>query len=275
MPRRFKDNDPYILSKNVKILLNKGNIIDAVIRVRNHTRNVFCTVAWNHIIDYCMNSGKVSLGLKYFNEMKKRAHFPNAQTFTILLHGFSKNIQYPKSASYALYIYKSLCSSKYVDRLSIIHTNAILQVCALSKQPQIAFEIFQGISDNNLAADNITYTILFNILSYKDMKNIDIYDLRKKMIKQIIKSWKMRCFTVDESLVCSIARSFLRGKNLEDYDFVFTLMEFFFGIKRLEPPLKRNKNMFLDNIDLSQSLSFFNNIKIERIFGNKVLGFHN
>lgn len=86
MPRRFKgfaqksleyigkykklDNDPYILSKNVKILLNKGNIIDAVIRVRNHTRNVFCTVAWNHIIDYCMNSGKVSLGLKYFNEVR-------------------------------------------------------------------------------------------------------------------------------------------------------------------------------------------------------------
>ncbi|KAG5513972.1 hypothetical protein PMAC_000594 [Pneumocystis sp. 'macacae'] len=282
MSKRFKDffqkglkcirksrklnDDPYILSKNVKALVNQGNITDAVVKIRSYSRNVLCTVAWNHIIDYCMNSGKVSLGLKYFNEMKKRAHFPNAQTFTILLHGFSKNIQYPKSVSHALYIYKSLCSSKYIDRLSIIHTNAILQVCALSKQPQIAFEIFWKISDNNLVADTITYTILFNIMSYKNM-DMDISNLRKKMLKQVIESWKNKRFIVDESLVCSISRSFFRGKNFEDCDFIFTLIELFFGVKRLEPPLKRNKDIFGDDIDLSQSSLFSNNIRI----GNKGL----
>ncbi|KAG4306010.1 hypothetical protein PORY_000920 [Pneumocystis oryctolagi] len=260
-------NDSYTLSKNIKTLLNNGNIKDAITKVRNHSRNVSCTIAWNHIINYCMNAGRISFGLKCFNEMKKRAHFPNAQTFTILLHGLFKNIQNPKSVSYALYIYKSLWSSKYNDRLCIIHVNAILHVCAVAKKHQTAFEIFEEISSNNFVADTVTYTILFNILSHENMKDINMYNRRQRILGQVVKLWKEGSLIVDESLACSIARSFLCGKNLEDKDFVFSLVEFFFGIKRLEPPLKRNSSIFVDNTNLSLFSPISKNIKI----GNKGL----
>lgn len=66
---RMLYNDSYILSKEIKMLLNRGNITNAIIKVRNHNQNVSCTVSWNHIIDYCMNNGRVNLAFKYFNEV--------------------------------------------------------------------------------------------------------------------------------------------------------------------------------------------------------------
>ncbi|KAG5438933.1 hypothetical protein PCANB_002263 [Pneumocystis canis] len=266
----FKDVFDFVsILKSILDIFAAGNIKDAIIKVRNHNQKVPCTVAWNHIIDYCMNTGRISLALRYFNEMKKRAHFPNAHTFTILLHGFFKNIEHPKSVSYALYVYKSLWLSKYVDRLSIIHINAILQVCAASKQSETAFKIFEEISDNNFVADTITYTILFNILGYENMMDINMYNRRQKILKQVIYLWKAKDLVVDESLVCSIIRSFLQGKKSEDWDFVFTLIEFFFGIKRQSFPLKSDNYMFTDIIDLNQPLSTDKIIKIVSSIGSK------
>ncbi|EMR10758.1 hypothetical protein PNEG_00907 [Pneumocystis murina B123] len=259
---RMLHNDSYILSKEIKMLLNRGNITDAIIKVRNHNQNVSCTVSWNHIIDYCMNNGRVNLAFKCFNEMKKRSHFPNSHTFTILLRGLSMNSKHPRSFSYAFHIYKSLWSSKYTDRLSIIHTNAMLQVCAVTKQSQAAFEVFEEVSKSNLVADSITYTILFNILSHENMKNINVYDKRQKLLRKVIEAWNMRGFVVDESLICSISLCFLQGKKRKDSDFVFTLVERFFGIKRMIPPLQEKADILINDFNLNPSLSESQYIKI-------------
>ncbi|QSL64616.1 hypothetical protein MERGE_001917 [Pneumocystis wakefieldiae] len=264
---RMLYNDSYILSKEIKMLLNRGNITNAIIKVRNHNQNVSCTVSWNHIIDYCMNNGRVNLAFKYFNEMKKRSHLPNSQTFTILLHGLSMNPKHPKSFSYAFHIYKSLWSPKYADLLNIIHTNAMLRVCAVTKQSQTAFKVFEEVSKSNFAADSITYTILFNILSRQNMNNMNVYHERQKLLKKVIEAWNMKGFVVDELLICSISLCFLRGKKREDYDFVFTLVERFFGIKRMIPPFQEKVDIFINGFNLNSSLSGSQYIKI----GNKGL----
>lgn len=46
-------------------------------------------VSWNHVVDWHMQKGKVDEALRIFNEMKKRAQFPDAHTYTLILRGLA------------------------------------------------------------------------------------------------------------------------------------------------------------------------------------------
>lgn len=68
-------------------LLKRDQHQKALAIVRVASRDVECTVSWNHLVDYEMGNGRVASGSKLYNEVE----FPNA--------GYSKYDLMLKTAS--------------------------------------------------------------------------------------------------------------------------------------------------------------------------------
>ena len=69
-------HDPLKLADHTINLLKKDEYHKALELVKMSSRNMSCTVSWNHLMDYEMYKGRVSNALKIYNDV----HFP--QDFT-------------------------------------------------------------------------------------------------------------------------------------------------------------------------------------------------
>ena len=64
--------DPVRLADRVRILLRDGTTFDQAMElVRAASKNMPCTVSWNHLINYQMYAGKVKAALKTYNEVRE------------------------------------------------------------------------------------------------------------------------------------------------------------------------------------------------------------
>ena len=61
--------DPLQLADHVRDMLRNKNEKKALELVRAASKDVDCTVAWNHLMDYGMSKGMVNPALKYYNEV--------------------------------------------------------------------------------------------------------------------------------------------------------------------------------------------------------------
>lgn len=73
--------DPLKLAEHTSKLLRENQHQKALAIVRVASRNVECTVSWNHLVDYEMGNGRVANGVKLYNEvgvslatMERRSH---------------------------------------------------------------------------------------------------------------------------------------------------------------------------------------------------------
>src|SRR2546421_9637627 len=97
--------------------------------------------------------------------MKKRAQPPDAFTYTILLRGLATHVNYPQSLAKALSIYHSLFAPNSSVKPSIIHTNAVLKVCARAKDLDSMWGIAARLpTTGKNAPDSLTFTTILNAL---------------------------------------------------------------------------------------------------------------
>lgn len=262
--------DPLKLAEYVDSLLRKNGFDKAAELVRMAGNSIPCTVSWNHLISYEMSQGRVNGAVKLYNEvnfepwfksgfsklmiysqMKKRAQLPDSRTFTILFRGFAYHPEYPHSLDRALSIYQSMFAEKSPVKPSIIHTNAVLNVCARAMDVDAMLGVAAKLPTRGAGAPNkVTFTTILNAIRTATIKkgkalSPEKWESRQTSVSQgrmiwgeVRDRWRNRDIEVDEDMVCAMGRLLLVGSINRDYDDVLSLLEQTMGIPRQIPHLK-------------------------------------
>jgi hypothetical protein len=184
--------------------------------------------------------------------MKKRAQFPDAFTYSIILTGLSENASHPRAVSKAVSIFQSMTGPTSRVRPGIVHTNSALRVCARKGDLDAMWSIASTIPENGpQAANATTYTTILNALRFNGetqtalRSSAQVVAARDEMVLQarqiwedIAGKWYHGNIIVDESLVCAMGRVLLLGTRPQDYDDIYSLVEQTTNIWRQAPTLR-------------------------------------
>lgn len=229
--------DPLQIGEHVKQTLEKGRFDEALLLTRKASRDTAVTVSWNYLIDFQMKEQRLHAAVKLYNEMKKRAQLPNAQTYTIIFRGCAKSIHPKLAVSEAVRIYNSMLINPRL-KPNTIHLNAVLDTCSRAHDMDSLFTILQTVDERVRAPDNQTFTIVLNalqhkpdasprsVLSQEDIKRISraSIDRAKAIWADVAERWKNGRLVVDEELVCAMGRALSYGGQ-EDKTAVLELLE--------------------------------------------------
>jgi hypothetical protein len=184
--------------------------------------------------------------------MKKRAQFPDSYTYTILLRGFSLNAHESGVLAKALSVYHSMSAPNARVEPTIIHTNAVLKVCARANDMDALWGIAGNIPEKGPSSANaITYNTILNAIRQSLLVKVPIGEseeeaaMRKergimegrRVWEEIIRKWRNADLVIEEELVCSMGRLLLAGARPRDWDDVLSLVEQTMDIPRLIPRL--------------------------------------
>lgn len=249
--------DPFKLSEHVKYTLKCDKPDKALDLCRLASKTMSCVVSWNAVIDWHMRNTKVNEAFKIYNEMKKRAQFPDSYTYMLVLRGLGlrSNVKQPvkeENVSKAIAIYTSMNAANSRAKPTIMHTNAVLNVCALALDMDALWSIAGQIPQTGPnAADKLTYTIILNAIRHSaygnNPDNVSLEQIaarRQKAVDEgkrvwldIIRSWRAGEVKIDEDLVASMGRLLLTSKRMEDWDNVLDLVRQTMNIERLIAPV--------------------------------------
>lgn len=184
--------------------------------------------------------------------MKKRAQQPDAHTFTTLLRGFAWHAKFPLSAPRALAIYFSMYNENSPVKPNIIHTNAVLKVCALAGDIDGLLGVAAKLPSRGAdAPNNFTFTTILNAIRNaaagdisgekaspaKRERTIQAVLQGRKLWEEIRDRWVNGDLYLDEELVCAMGRLLLLGDNRQDWDDILSLVEQTMNIRRQAPRL--------------------------------------
>ncbi|KAJ4350747.1 hypothetical protein N0V95_004479 [Ascochyta clinopodiicola] len=244
--------DPLELADFVRAQLKKDKVEEMKQLVQMASHSMSCIVSWNHIIDHYLAKEKVTDALKVYNDMKKRAQFPDSYTYTILLRGLSINAHHSGVLQKALSIFHSLSAPNSRVEPSIIHTNAALRVCARALDMDALWGVAAKIPETGPAAANATtYNTIINAIRQNMLLNAPSGETEeeaatrkdrsiteaRRMWEDIAGKWRNANLIIDEELVCSMGRLLLLGARPRDWDDVLSLIEQTMDIPRLVPRL--------------------------------------
>jgi pentatricopeptide repeat protein len=231
-------DDPLFIAQQVERTLAKERFEEAAFLVRNASKVHKVAVSWNHLIDYQLRNHRLNAALKLFNEMKKRAQPPNAQTYTIIFRGCAASPHPQMAVREAVRLYNNMLASERLTP-NTIHMNAVLQVCARAEDIDTMFTIIQTANDGVRAPNNRTYTTIINALRAKvdkpqtmrDMTETQISEDKEQAIQrgqaiweEVLTKWRSAQIVVDEELVCSMGRMLLMG-DYHQMNSIFSLVE--------------------------------------------------
>lgn len=183
--------------------------------------------------------------------MKKRAQKPDSYTFNILLRGLSSYANHPQTLARALSIYQSMHADNCPVKPSIIHTNALLRVCARCKDTDALFGVAAKLPTRGAGApNNLTFTIILNALRTAAWTSLDDDTDESKAKRRyqatmqgrriwgdVIAHWQKGDIGIDEELVCAMGRLLLLGGSENDCKGIFALVEQTMGIRCRAPRL--------------------------------------
>ncbi|KAL8701221.1 MAG: hypothetical protein Q9224_000605, partial [Gallowayella concinna] len=254
--------DPLKLAANTIDLLRKDENGKALDLVRRASKQIPCTVSWNHLVDYEMSKGRIQKAVKIYNEviallqMKKRAQKPDAQTYTILLRGLSWHPHHQESVPLALKIYHSMFAENCPVKPNIIHTNAVLKVCALARDMDALWGVAAKLPVKGFgAANNLTFTTILNAIrtvawhidkdlgeeawEEKSLRRQRAVMQGRQLWEDIVPRWRAGDMWIDEELVCAMGRLLLLGSTEQDYEDILSLVEQVMSIPRQKRPLQK------------------------------------
>ncbi|KEQ63866.1 uncharacterized protein M437DRAFT_45525 [Aureobasidium melanogenum CBS 110374] len=257
--------DPLKLADHVRGVLKKGDVEKALGLTRIASKDMECIVSWNHIIGHLLSEKQVATALKIYNEMKKRAQFPDSHTYVILLRGLSEPPVAADTLGKALAIYHSLGAENSRVKPTTIHTNAALRVCARANDMDSLWGIASKIPEKGPgAADAYTYTTILNAIREHALleggnrtDDSEIAALRATAVQQgrriwgdIVGRWRSGDIAVNEEMVAAMGRLLLIGLQPKDWDDVLSLIEQTMGIPRLVPKLGSKMRMASLNLPI-------------------------
>ncbi|KAI9729718.1 MAG: hypothetical protein M1834_006669 [Cirrosporium novae-zelandiae] len=249
--------DPSKLAEFTLNTINKGNVKWALTRVRDMSKEMDCTVSWNHLVDHAMKQEHTSIALKLYNEMKKRGQYPDSHTYTIILRGFANSRHPAQVIDKALSVYHSMFVPNSRVKPSIIHTNAIINVCGLLRNLDAMYGVTAKLPESGPGApDHITYTEILNAIYHDAVEPVShdetpeqrssrqekaIMD-GKRLWPDVVSRWKSGTLKMDERLVNAMGRLLLLGSP-KDNDDVLSLVHQTMGVPRQIPSLGSPEHM--------------------------------
>lgn len=192
--------------------------------------------------------------------MKKRAQKPDAQTFTIILRGLSWHPHLQETVPLALKIYHSMFAENCPIKPNIIHTNAVLNVCARARDMDALWGVAARLPPKGQGApNNLTFTMILNAIRVSAFSNDkDLGDeaweeqslrrqravMRGRQIwEEIVPRWRAGDMWIDEELMCAMGRLLLLGSVARDYDDILSLAEQVMSIPRRKRPLQEPREV--------------------------------
>jgi hypothetical protein len=185
--------------------------------------------------------------------MKKRAQFPDAFTYSIILKGLSETRNYRDAVPKAISIFHSMTGPTSRVRPGIIHTNSALRVCARKGDLEAMWSIASTIPEDGPQSANVTtYTTILNALRFNAQQQpvhvrplpqvVETQDQAVLQARQIWEDiagkWYRGQIIIDETLVCAMGQILLMGSKPQDWDDIFSLVEQTTNIWRQAPTLR-------------------------------------
>lgn len=182
--------------------------------------------------------------------MKKRAQRPDAHTFTTLFRGYASNIKAQFAHDRAVAIYHSMFADNSPVKPSVIHTNAVLKVCALAGDIDGLFGVAAKLpSRGDGSPNNLTYTTILNAIRSETWhatqrqpmshavqeKRLQAIKPGKRLWAEIKQRWAKGDLYIDEELVCAMGRLLLITIDEKDCDDVLSLVEQTMNVPRQVP----------------------------------------
>ncbi|KAF4441503.1 Pentatricopeptide repeat-containing protein C18H10.11c [Fusarium austroafricanum] len=234
---QYLNNDPWKVTEYVKKALKRGKFDEAHLLVQTGSKTMQLVVPWNLLMDHLLNQQQVKRAIKLLNEMKKRAQFPNAQTYTILFRGLAKS-QHPKTAVFeAVKHYNALLKDSRLEPNST-HLNAVLNVCNRAGDMDSMFSIVDTLNESTRSPTSYTYTTVLNALRYNTLDGMDEltpeqkeYNVNngiqrgKAIWSEVTSKWRQGRLVIDEELVCSMGRLMLMSTDLAGKREILDLVE--------------------------------------------------
>jgi hypothetical protein len=196
-------------------------------------------------------------------QMKKRGHKPDAHTYTIMLRGFRANVRKPQAIQNALSVYNSMFAPNSSVTPNIIHTNAVINVCARGKDMDALWSVAGRLPDKGPGApDKWTYTTILNALASNAQTKASQYQQPqigrmpgdngaydehaqkvfdeavedgRKLWGDVVGRWRKGDLMVDQPLVCAMGRLLLLGSRRSGWEDVFALVEQTMNLPRWRP----------------------------------------
>ncbi|CAB5100397.1 hypothetical protein RhiirA1_536788 [Rhizophagus irregularis] len=241
-------DDPYLLSKLIKKLGEQDKLEDAISIALNTKKSAQSEVVWNHLIDECVKRGRITLGIRLLNQMKKHSFVPNQQTYTILLNGIAENQTFEDNITQAKHLLEDLqqISTRHNQvKINVIHVNCFLKVCSRSNNFEALIENYNElINKGDWKPNQETYTIILNscarhdsgyyvALKLWDQLNINPKNSKDKQkeIDQELEWGLAKRFDniiIDDNLVRSML---LVCKNHHDYQKGLEIIKYVYGLE--------------------------------------------
>ena len=183
--------------------------------------------------------------------MKKRGHKPDAYTYTIMLRGYRENVKKPESVEQAVAVYNSIKAANSAVTPTIIHTNAVLSVCARAHDLETMWSIAGNLPERGAGApDHKTFTTILQAINVEarsravDLASQDQnYDPQpvfesavrdgRRLWADIHHRWKRGLLQMDEALVCAMGRLLLLSAEPRSHEDVLNLAQQYMNIPRL------------------------------------------
>ncbi|KAK3724142.1 hypothetical protein LTR37_001264 [Vermiconidia calcicola] len=249
--------DTFKLAEHVQYTLRCEKPEKALDLCRLASKKQEVIVSWNHCIDWHIQRGKVDDAMKIYNEMKKRAQFPDSYTYVLLLRGLAKAQHWARHVKEsnvvkAVSIYNSMSSPTSRVKPSIMHANAVLKVCSQALDLDAMWGVVNQLpAHGGGAPDHMTYAILLHAIRHgafgRDPDNVDAAQISARRMKavqegraiwrDVIAKWRGGEIQIDEELVCAMGRLLLMSNRLQDWDDVLNLIQQTMNVTRLVPPL--------------------------------------
>ncbi|KAF5632962.1 Pentatricopeptide repeat-containing protein [Fusarium sp. NRRL 52700] len=234
---QYLNNDPWKVAEYVKRALEAKKFDQAHLLVQKGSKDMQLVVSWNLLLDYLLGQQQVKAAIKLFNEMKKRAQFPNAQTYTTLFRGLAKS-NHPKTAVFeAVKHYNALFKDSRLEPNST-HLNAVLSVCSRAGDLDSMFSIVDTLNESTRAPTSYTYTTILNAIRFNTLDGLEKltpeqkeFNLKKgtqraKAIwSEVMSKWRQGRLIIDEELVCSMGRVVIISSDTNEKKEVLDLIE--------------------------------------------------
>jgi pentatricopeptide repeat protein len=249
--------DPVKLAEHVRYTLRCNKPEKALDLCRLASRKQEVVVSWNACVDWYMSRNESQHAIKIYNEMKKRAQFPDSYTYLLLLRGLAKphhhgQVVRESNLVKAMSIYNSMSSPTSRVKPNIIHTNAALRVCSAALDMDALWSIASRLpSSGDGSPDHVTYAILLNGIRHGAFGNspedvsVDQVAIRRnsavqegrRIWQEVIAKWRAGEIHIDEELVCAMGRLLQMSSRMSDWDDVLNLIRQTMKIERQIAPL--------------------------------------
>ncbi|ENH73092.1 Pentatricopeptide repeat-containing protein C18H10.11c [Fusarium oxysporum f. sp. cubense race 1] len=234
---QYLNNDPWKVAEYVRRALEAKKFDEAHLLVQKGSKDMQLVVPWNLLLEYLLDQQQVKAAIKLFNEMKKRAQFPNAQTYTTLFRGLAKS-KHPKTAVFeAVKHYNALFKDSRLEPNST-HMNAVLSVCNRAGDLDSMFSIVDTLNESTRAPTSYTYTTVLNAIRFNTLDGLENltpeqkeFNLKngiqraKAIWSEVMSKWRQGRLIIDEELVCSMGRMMIISSDTNEKKGVLDLIE--------------------------------------------------